>query len=510
MLKLSDEDIEVVEHFIRCDLLQKLEDRCSKNNHSFCDNDKKYFFGLYDSDTANFKFLLGERKLMKAAAKQVNDIRESRSFADFVSYFTMPDDYAICKSSTFKLSADIFFGKKERKNLKSQVTDVSIDMSSEVFAKVKPMLEKYAENGPLLPVRAMSKELIKIVNFGAGIRADVLCVFCTGNDQDVEALQKRIAVQCEIRGTKRYWNYSNLNSHLKRHIKNMKMSTDSQLLDEIADNNSASECIEIALSKSEEDLLSNLISSESNDSQPPEIIQQNQNETVHLVPNSKNLLYDQFSAQNLNLIETNMMNNEQQKVMVFKRYVDQRLGTVKVVRISGDGDCLFGACAHQLYRAKIDSDEHKNLVSELRQKVCEHINDNFGQFERVIKLRILEELEGKVIPASSIDEACKDFVEKGLSKPGFWGGSESCRAISAIFRANIVVFVENGPYYFATGFNREYERIIFLAYRKLNRKDANEEPDHYDSVSEIEQNVMYNCAGDLFNASANNTNAIIL
>lgn len=304
---------------------------------------------------------------MKAAAKEVNDIRESLSFADFVSYFTMPYDYAICKSNTFKLSADIFFGKKERKHLKSQVTDVSIDMSSEVFAKVKPMLEKYAENGPLLSVRAISKESIKNFDFGAGIRADVLCVFCTENDQDVEALQKRIAVQCEIRGTKHYWNYSNLNSHLKRHIKNMKMSTDSQLADEIADNNSASECIEITLSKSEEDLLRNLISSESNDSQPPEKIQQNQNETVHLVPNS-NLLYDQFSAQNLNLIETNMMNNEQQKVMVFKRFVDQRLETVKVVRIYGDGDCLFGASAHQLYRAKIDSDEHKHLVCELRQR----------------------------------------------------------------------------------------------------------------------------------------------
>lgn len=133
MLNLSDDDINFVTNFVRSDLLQKLDERCSQRSQTFSENEKKYFFGVYASDIPNFQIFRGERKLLNAAAEQVNAIRESMTFAEFVSFFTTPDDYVIPKDRTDQLSPGLFFGKKERKkktNRNYQLLTSSLEMSN--------------------------------------------------------------------------------------------------------------------------------------------------------------------------------------------------------------------------------------------------------------------------------------------------------------------------------------------------------------------------------------------
>lgn len=65
-----------------------------------------------------------------------------------------------------------------------------------------------------------------------------------------------------------------------------------------------------------------------------------------------------------------------------------------------------------------------------------------------------------------------------------------------MYRVNILIFNENGPFYFATGFNSEYDRCVFMAYRTLPI-DGKSEYQHYDSPSGISEEILYTCATHL-------------
>lgn len=92
-------------------------------------------------------------------------------------------------------------------------------MAAQVMAKVEPLFNKFIDSG-LKAVRNISQDIVKIVNFGTGTRADFICVCCATNDVDIEALQKTIAIQYEFKrgSTSGSWNTTNLKKHLQRHL----------------------------------------------------------------------------------------------------------------------------------------------------------------------------------------------------------------------------------------------------------------------------------------------------
>lgn len=105
---------------------------------------------------------------------------------------------------------------------------------------------------------------------------------------------------------------------------------------------------------------------------------------------------------------------------------------------------------------------------------------------------------------ANIIEECGNFVSR-LSLPGFWGGSETIRAVNEIHRANVIVFNEKGDFYLSCGFNQSYDRSIFLAYRlnKETSKSGNVIRNHYDSVCAINEDLLYKCATILTNKIGN-------
>lgn len=82
-----------------------------------------------------------------------------------------------------------------------------------------------------------------------------------------------------------------------------------------------------------------------------------------------------------------------------------------------------------------------------------------------------------------------------MPQPGCWGGFESLKAITNVYKINIFIFCENGDYYFADRFNDEYDKSVFIAFREAsgkNRTDTNR--NHYDSACQIDTNVLSECS----------------
>lgn len=435
-----------------------------------------------------------------AAAREVNQLNESQSFGDYLKFFAVPVKYAICNKNTDKFSVGLYFGKKNRSAM-AQIPVSNEIVVDQVFAKVAPVFNKFCDSG-LKAVREITKDVVKIVNFGTGIRADVICVFCAINDVYVEALQKTIAVQYEVKqgSTSGCWNSTNLKKHLQRHLKEnsskqstLKKPNNSLLMDK---NDVKSEHkIKVGTpSHAQSQFVDSQLHLDDAPSQLNDIQPHLDNSIiVTLAKNEKTAFFEQMSSQNLRMMRAALENNEQKNAMVMK--VGNQAVTIDVLEIDPDGNCLIGTCVHQIHATKLGSKQHYDMVTALRKEIVDHIINNFERYAHVIKFRIEEEEEaqsGKK-PDNVDDAQCKKFVEEHLSRPGNWAGAESLMAISELYKLNVIGFNENEKYYFATGHNTSYSRFIFIAYR-IN---SNSEYNHYNSVCGINPALMYTCVSDL-------------
>lgn len=312
-------------------------------------------------------------------------------------------------------------------------------------------------------------------------------------------LQKKIAVQFEVKwgATTGSWNVSNFVKHLKRHLTNQQIElsvrnssseieTKSSIVkvkEEPSDKNG--DIAEMKSTSKQMETTHSIVNAKNETNVLYESTQINNSEEFEIIlpENEKKILFEGISAQNLKMMETVLRNDGHTQTMVVKS--GDQFVSVDVVNIPKDGNCLSGACAHQLHFTKIGTETHKNMVAEQRSKVVKYILDNFDRFYRCIKLRLVE--EGK--DASEVGEIeCKEFVEGHLSKSGEYGGAESLMAISEMESTNIIVFNERDTYYFSTGYNASFDRFICIAYRM----NLNSEYYHYDSVCKISPALMYN------------------
>lgn len=193
-------------------------------------------------------------------------------------------------------------------------------------------------------------------------------------------------------------------------------------------------------------------------------------------------------------------------------YLDNSKQIIEVLPIAKNGNSLFDAIAHQLYLPKINSDEHNNLSFRLRQETVNYIKENFPSFEHDVRGRIYE--MNIRDPANYYDWFLNNYLSKNYSS----GGTESLRAIGAIYKTNIIVFNENGDLYFANKFNPNYQRSIMLAFRLMDGLNddkiyTNIYRNHYDSIAEVNQNIINICSKYLAQSylrSTNNLDGLII
>lgn len=159
--------------------------------------------------------------------------------------------------------------------------------------------------------------------------------------------------------------------------------------------------------------------------------------------------------------------------------VDTRL--CKVQNIAADGNCLFGALAHQIFREEIGSDMHTALVHTLREMTVQYILNHLDDalLRRSILSRVSEEYPA--LECASDRQTMLNFLAV-LRQNRIWGDSESIMAVSALFDCQITILRENG---FTTTFRGGYDQAIDAQMRPtisiVYRGNINHW-NHYDSL----------------------------
>lgn len=197
-------------------------------------------------------------------------------------------------------------------------------------------------------------------------------------------------------------------------------------------------------------------------------------------------LYTQLSNQIADMIGTTLESGDITEIMNFK--IANDIKTITVSPILPDGNCLLGAICHQIYHDPIGSTAHRNKINELRKNVVKHILDpeNYPSYEHSLKDRIYENKKKSSDAIGDMTQECKLFVRHGLSRDRYWCGYETIAAAAEMLDVNILVFNEEGDVYLPSSNVQTHSKTIALAYR-LNNGRYN----HYDSVCDIDSNVLY-------------------
>lgn len=453
---IDDEKIVELEKFVRDDLLELLHDKCDENGLPFDGCDKKIIFGLYHAKPEKFRFLPGEKVLLKKIADHMSRMVVDEDENNQSLQFKAPAKYKMSRKDTCRIFGATFFGKtsinpihcahqlsigeKEKLAMHKPVDKSSLNsMIPDFISKAKMKIEEQAPN--LTGQNYLTEDMIKIIDERGRITARMQCVFCL-NDKK---LKKEITIQYDPSTTTPnlfYWNFSNFKKHFKRIHPNasdleeaisekesIATENDQDLCDddfevEIAETDNNHEemvCDDIGtdakygyeeleivvldetdLNSSDEVIAENLHENDdgerntSNSSSSCNEIETDNNSLD--INSSEFAIYDQISQQNLVMTNAFYLHKEKKVEMSFQ--LNGKSKQVNVIKIKADGNCLFGSLAHQLFQNKVNSIDHVNATKKLRASVVEYIIKNINDFSLAVKGRIFEEEEvrfGRVV-----------------------------------------------------------------------------------------------------------------
>lgn len=481
---INDEEITAVESFVRDELGDVIDRKCAVANYEFDNDNWKYFYGVYDTSKDKFRFMRGDICLMKELVSYIQN-----EVANNPNNTKINVQRKMLFNDIIQLPIGTYFGRKERTLSVKNASDIQnainqIDEQKNLFeGKLKSLLETAALK--VASIHPINEKIIQIVaTKNNKIRANVTCVFCQK--------AKILYVQGILSPTGScYWNLSNLKKHLNRHtFGENKNGKHIEANDSILDDDECTTDMIFGrkprkyniLSDDEEEKSINLMTKRRRKSNKTVTNASNDSQQLKMISN-------QMLAQNLSNITAALKNGEEINEMKF--ILNGMSYTAKVSDIDPDGSCFFSATAHQLSGFKIDSQEHKNLTIELRNEVVKYIQSNFEKFMFVLKDRVYEHVNKKLDDKELLSEA-RIFVNACLPQSTCYGGTESMIAISELRKINFVTISENGDCYMATNFNENYPRTVFLAYRVCGSNNNNR--NHYDTVTEIDKNILYDIA----------------
>lgn len=155
-------------------------------------------------------------------------------------------------------------------------------------------------------------------------------------------------------------------------------------------------------------------------------------------------------------------------------------GTLSVMKMPGDGNCLFSSIAYQIEKFRVGSSTHKIRVSELRCRVVQYMKANISneRLRNCIICRIIDEMPswGKLIERLKYEKFF-DFLEQDRN----WGGEETIIATMLMLNVKMVIHFEGGNTITFTVDNSNLETgEIHLVYR-LAAQSKNCY-NHYDSL----------------------------
>lgn len=464
--KIDDSKIESIQAIVRDDFPEQLE---SPDINLFQYIQRTNVYGLYAGNQKRFRFLPGDATLIEQIVRYVKSlVKDDNDIEVQKTHFDMPKKHRLSKKDLCWTPLGYLFGAPNKATNPNKCEP----SNTNDFPSKETLMDKL--NNLLKPFSVtLSEDSISFQNDGQKMSAYVSCVLCKNKN--------RFCVQFDASKAtnKPYWNISNYNKHLTRH-KNSKIENKS----------------DIDKPQKQDTKKPKIDDANEQDTTKPKIDDNLlQDDGKLIIPTDLDgftqLIYGKISNQNLKLTAAIVTYNEAITEMEFQLNVKR---TVQLVKIVGDGNCLFASLAHQIFLNKVNSEEHIRSANDLRKRVVEHIGEHFDRFRQIIKWRLIEiKEENKNLDEADMEKETRSFVENSLRDSKCWGGTESLKAISEIEKVNILVFSEDDKCYFPFEFDLNYKRIVYIAYR-LN---SNNVRDHYDSVYEVSRPILYQCAVQL-------------
>lgn len=501
-------------------MLALLTQNSRLNGLEFDDSYKIFFFGAWVADIENFRFLIGDKIIIGKLVTHVRELNESDPL-----HFKVPQNYRMSRHNTVQLPAGRFFGQH---SLNMDAPQQFENIKEDLFNKVKEAMQTIIDTVPI--VRPISQDIIQVTKAGNRIRGDVVCVFCPINKIENKK-PKVFSVQAFTpnRSSSVYWTIANFKRHLRSHCspenkievvpeehfennenvdhvvdhdKNHNNSVPSKTCD---DNDELMDIIELSIETIESD--------ENDKNADCSVSGDVKIEALDDIEND--IIYMQISDQIIEISKSVIVNNEFTEKMCF--LIGKEEKEVEVVKIPGNGSCLFASIVHQVFNISISAEEEKFVekTNDIRAQVVSYIDENFSRFALALRGRIWDREDEikkrkpkkkgkskKKITDEEVDEKCRKFLKDELSQPSCWGGHESLAAVSELLKINILVFQENGLVYFPNSFNPMYTRTVCLAYRlagipKKIKTNTISVYNHYDSIFGIESSVIFTCSQSL-------------
>lgn len=508
--------------------------------------EKKYlqlFFGCFDFDVKMFRFYSGERQQIRQIKLFVQTARSTEE----QSYFEIENECDLSTVNTIRLTIGLFFRnttkavnvyeQKEHTELtpaekseNSESTSKAIHVNNQTeHTEIAPaetfefpelsMAVKTDNNEPIMAVNSglgkdeiarenlfikcvtllnplmktpqelMTSDMVEVERTGNSIWGKIICVFC--KNKKSKSRNKHIKIQAvSSKRSAIYWNLSNFKKHLKR---THKMEVD---------NNSE----DMSVCGSADDSLS--VSND--DSNRCLSAEQSNNSDCNGKDSLRDEIFNQISAQILEKGGDVLLHSEVTEQIMFR--INDIEVNVNIAKIKGDGHCMYAALCHQLHSLEISSENHDLFTENLRLEVINYLRNHLTEFRITLKGRLLEEWDescadelkrSKDLTAEDWMEHINNLLNFQMPKQSFWGGVETLKAVADIYKVNIAIINEGGDIYFVTGFNSKFNRTLVLAYRysKFSKKR-----NHYDSVSEIGNQIIFSAAEYLSQIQLNGQN----
>lgn len=461
---MKEKDIDNVENYIRLQLPEILLNAATRNEMELDITEKTLIFGeRFATNPDKFSFTPGERILINQIVEHVNIKKRQQNdyFAIKVRKMSIKKviDTSVGKvfanrqSSTSKidsLSDTNLNMKTKRETAKRSQTTVSnsaiqeklVQRAKEVVAEFAPMYE-FTENSTQVDLSDPDK-----------IKGKVQCIFCNHFK----------LVHWKRSESSQNWVMSNLKSHLRICSKkgNDKMDVTTVKLD----------------------------------IEPVSAMNDDANDNPEDYSSS---LSKQMYIQNIKMTNSITQNGENKAECEIALHSQESTRKIGICEMPKDGNCMFHAISHQLYRCKIGSPNHNETSIKLRMDVVDHIKNNTAMFTNAIKGRIYEiDPTRKII---NLQEEINFFLVHHLGRDRYFGGSETLQACSNMFRINIVIFNEKDEANMSPYFNPEFQDTIMIAFRLFannsKEKFCNLDRNHYDSVVTLDNNIISGCSRDL-------------
>lgn len=446
----------------------------TNSNAVLNEEEKPNFFGIYSSNPSNFVFLRGERKMVEALVDHVKSIEaEHSSLGHFEFSVNGIDRMKITWKGTFQSKFGMHFGQSYAKKKQLIRKDSTEDLRTDLFEKFQKFLHEHYKH----TVPVSSQDLIEI-NFisDSVIDAKVQCIFCHKSKT-----KKKIKIHCQTSKNTHFWIFSNLKRHMDKHGGEESDIKKAQHV-HIAQVTTTAPERSFVLSPQETDVTD----------VADDVEDEGGSFCGDRESQFEDSIFTQLSVQNLKMQNAIIMHNEIKNEFSFN-LGDDISADIYITNIKSDGNCMFGALAHQLFYLKVNSVAHEKATEELRLESSDFIKKNYTLFAHEIKGRILHTKR----ETADIDKECNFFVNICLPRPGCWGGFESLKAISCVHKINILIFNEDGDYYFADRFNPSYDRSVYIAFRDANKQvksHTDAERNHYDSVVGLNMDILLECS----------------